>query len=65
MEVLVEYDKQGGRITYQGENVKMGSFWDHKNQKPMSPPKPTVVKKREVVEEEVVMDVPIKETKKK
>lgn len=62
-ELLVEYDRLGGRITYDGNDVKMGSFWDFKNKKPHAEPKPTIVKKKVVVEEEVEMEVPVKKKK--
>lgn len=63
-QLLAEYDRLGGRITYEGENVKMGAFWDFKTKKAVEDPKPKVVKKQVIVEEEIELDVPVKKTKK-
>lgn len=50
-QLLAEYDRLGGLITYKGDKVKMGSFYDHVNKNPIDKPKPVVVKKREIIEE--------------
>lgn len=64
-QLLAEYDRLGGRITFEGENVKMGSFWDFKTKKAIKKPKPKITKRKVVVEEEIEMEVPVKKTKKK
>lgn len=52
-QLLAEYDRLGGLITYEGLKVKMGSFWDFKANKAVENPAPKVVRKVEVVEESI------------
>jgi hypothetical protein len=37
--LLAEYDKLGGLITKNGDKVKVGSFYDFKNKRPLKEPK--------------------------
>lgn len=63
-EILAEYDRLGGLITYEGAKVKMGSFYDFKAKKPVEKPQPKIVRKVEV-QEEYIEEVEVEEKPKK
>lgn len=63
-QLLAEYDRLGGLITYEGMKVKTGSFWDKNTKAPVENPNPIVMRKQEIVEESVE-EVKIKHAAKK
>lgn len=52
--ILVEYDRLGGYIRYQGSKVFTGAFWDFKSKKPVENPSPRILRKQAAVVEETI-----------
>jgi len=52
--ILVEYDRLGGYIRYNGAKVLTGSFWDSKKKAPVENPQPKVLRRQAAVVEETV-----------
>jgi len=59
--ILVEYDKLGGFIRYEGNKVINGAFYDRKTGKAVVDPKPRIIKKQKAIIEEEIEEVSVDE----
>lgn len=55
--ILVEYDKLGGFIRYEGNKVVNGAFYDKKTGQAIGDAKPRVIKKQKAIIEEEIEEV--------